>query len=380
MIYFDNSATTKPYDEVLEAFVTVSQKYFANPSSIHSKGGETERLMLQARKMVAALLQTKPNEIIFTSGGTEGNNTAIKGIALKHQERGKHLITSTVEHASSYETFHHLEALGFEVTYLPVNSSGEISLEDLENSIREDTILVSLLHVNNEVGTIQPIADAGKIIKRFPKVFFHVDHVQGVGKVPLSLKEASIDLCTMSGHKFHGLKGTGILYKREGVTLSPLLTGGEQEVNVRAGTENVAGIVSIAKALRMTMDNMVYGVETMEQIQRKLRTELSKMEGVTMNTPEENSAPHILNFSIEGIKPEVLIHSLDEKEIYVSTRSACSSKQTGASRILQEMGLGEKRASTAIRISLSFENTLDEAITVVAEIKNAVERLQKVMG
>ncbi|MDM5339402.1 cysteine desulfurase family protein [Fictibacillus enclensis] len=379
MIYFDNSATTKPYKEVLDAFVTVSQTYFANPSSIHSKGGETERLMLQARKTVAGLLSVKPNEIIFTSGGTEGNNTAIKGIALKHQERGKHLITSEVEHASSYETFHYLESLGFEVTCLPVNRKGEISLEQLENSIREDTILVSLIHVNNEVGTIQPVVDAGKILKKFPKVFFHVDHVQGIGKVPLNLKEAAIDLCTMSGHKFHGLKGTGILYKREGVSLSPLLTGGEQEINVRAGTENVAGIVSIAKALRMSFDKMDAGVETMNCVKEQILEGLSDIQGISINTPADGS-PHIINFSVDGVKPEVLIHTLDQKNIYVSTRSACSSKQAGPSRILMAMGLGQKRANTAIRISLSYENTLEEAEIVLKELKNAVVQLQTVMG
>ncbi|SDM90105.1 cysteine desulfurase [Fictibacillus solisalsi] len=379
MIYFDNSATTKPYKEVLDAFVTVSQTYFANPSSIHSKGGETERLMLQARKTVAGLLGVKPNEIIFTSGGTEGNNTAIKGIALKHQERGKHLITSEVEHASSYETFHYLESLGFEVTCLPVNGKGEISLEQLENSIREDTILVSLIHVNNEVGTIQPVVDAGKILKRFPKVFFHVDHVQGIGKVPLNLKEAAIDLCTMSGHKFHGLKGTGILYKREGVSLSPLLTGGEQEINVRAGTENVAGIVSIAKALRLSYDKMDAGVTVMNSVKERILEGLSDIQGISINSPSEG-APHIINFSVDGVKPEVLIHTLDQKEIYVSTRSACSSKQTGPSRILMAMGLGQKRANTAIRISLSYENTLEEAEIVLKELKNAVVQLQTVMG
>ncbi|RXZ02465.1 cysteine desulfurase family protein [Fictibacillus sp. S7] len=379
MIYFDNSATTKPYKEVLDAFVTVSQTYFANPSSIHSKGGETERLMLQARKTVAGLLSVKPNEIIFTSGGTEGNNTAIKGIALKHQERGKHLITSEVEHASSYETFHYLESLGFEVTCLPVNRKGEISLEQLENSIREDTILVSLIHVNNEVGTIQPVVDAGKILKKFPKVFFHVDHVQGIGKVPLNLKEAAIDLCTMSGHKFHGLKGTGILYKREGVSLSPLLTGGEQEINVRAGTENVAGIVSIAKALRMSFDKMDAGVETMNRVKEQILEGLSDIQGISINTPADGS-PHIINFSVDGVKPEVLIHTLDQKNIYVSTRSACSSKQAGPSRILMAMGLGQKRANTAIRISLSYENTLEEAEIVLKELKNAVVQLQTVMG
>ncbi|EIT85471.1 class V aminotransferase [Fictibacillus macauensis ZFHKF-1] len=379
MIYFDNSATTKPYKDVLDAFVTVSQAYFANPSSIHSKGGESERLLQQARKTVSQLLHVKPQEIIFTSGGTEGNNTAIKGVAMQYATRGKHLITSAVEHASSFETFHALETLGFDVTYLPVDEEGRISVDELKAAIREDTILVSLISVNNETGTIGPIEEVGKLLQEYKKIYFHVDHVQGIGKVPLSFTKAGVDLCTISGHKVHGLKGTGILYKRESVLLSPLLTGGEQEGSVRAGTENVAGIVSLAKALRMTFEYMDAGVRNMEKITSYMRDELEKLPSVVINTPKTQCAPHILNFSVEDVKPEVLIHALDQKEIYVSTRSACASKQTGASRVLLAMGMKEKRASSAIRLSLSYENTMEEAEIVLRELKKAVTELQEIM-
>lgn len=379
MIYLDNSATTKPYKEVLDTFVTVSEKYFANPSSLHSKGGEAEKLLGQARKSIAQLLEVAPSEVVFTSGGTEGNNIAIKGIAFQHQNRGKHLITSSVEHASSHESFQYLESQGFEITYLPVDHDGLISLEDLERSIRPDTILVSLIHVNNETGTIQPIQEIGKFLKEHPKIFFHVDNVQGVGKVDLSLKECGIDLCTISAHKIHGLKGNGILFVKNGVSISSLFTGGEQELKKRAGTENVAGIVAMAKALRLILQESKEKKEHLLEIKQFLIEELGSIDGIDINTPLECSAPHIINFSVKGIKPEVLIHSLDKRDVYVSTRSACSSKQGGASRILLEMGLGENRASTAIRMSTSYGNTLKEAELSLKVLKEELINIKKVM-
>jgi cysteine desulfurase len=379
MIYLDNSATTKPYKEVLDTFVTVSEKYFANPSSLHSKGGEAENLLGTARKSIAELLNVLPSEVVFTSGGTEGNNIAIKGIAYQHQNRGKHLITTGVEHASSYESFQFLETQGFDVTYLPVDEHGRISLEDLKEAIRPETILVSMLHVNNETGTIQPIREIGEILKNHPKVFFHVDNVQGIGKVRLPLKEWGIDLCTISAHKIHGLKGTGVLYVKNGVSLSALFTGGEQEYRKRAGTENVAGIVSMAKALRMILQEMSWKMDQMLSMKIKLIDGLKKMDNVEINTPLEDSAPHIINFSVIGVKPEVLIHSLDKKDIYISTRSACSSKQSGASRILLQMNLGEKRASSALRLSTSYENTIEEIEHVLLVLREEILNLKKVM-
>lgn len=379
MIYLDNSATTKPYKEVLDTFLTVSEKYFANPSSLHSKGGEAENLLTAARKSISALLDVQPSEIIFTSGGTEGNNIAIKGIAFQHQNRGKHLITTAVEHASSYESFQYLETQGFEVTYLPVDEAGVVSIEDLKEALRPETVLVSMLHVNNETGTIQPIEEIGKILKEHKKIFFHVDNVQGIGKVPLQLKEWGIDLCTISAHKIHGLKGTGLLYIKNGVTLSALFTGGEQEYQKRAGTENVAGIAAMTKALRLTLDEMRKKKEKMLEVKQVFTEGLKKIEGVELNTPEKHSAPHIVNFSVEGIKPEVLIHALDKRDIFVSTRSACSSKQGGASRILLEMGLGERRASTAIRISTSYDNTVEEAKNTLNVLEEEIINFKKVM-
>ncbi|MFC7373363.1 cysteine desulfurase family protein [Fictibacillus iocasae] len=379
MIYFDNSATTRPYEEVVQTFASVSRQFFANPSSLHSKGGEAERLLNKARQNIASYLGAEPSEVIFTSGGTEGNNIAIKGTALAHKERGMHLITTMAEHASVYETFHYLETIGYSVTYLPVYPNGQISLEDLEKSITNQTTLVSILHVNNETGVIQPVEDIGKILAAHPKIVYHVDHVQGVGKVPLGLKGANIDLCTISGHKFHGLKGTGALFVRNGITLSPLFTGGEQEGRVRAGTENVAGIVSLAKAMRMTLDEAKEKREMLQEIQAYLMDALSSVEGIKINTPVNGTAPHILNFSVEGIKPEVFIHTLEEKDIFVSTRSACSSKKAGPSRVLLSMGVNESLASSAIRISLSFDNTINEAEMAVNAIKSAVKNLREVM-
>lgn len=379
MIYLDNSATTKPYKEVLDTFLKVSEKYFANPSSLHSKGGEAENLLTAARKSIAALLDVQPSEIVFTSGGTEGNNIAIKGIAYQHQNRGKHLITTAVEHASSFESFQYLETQGFEITYLPVNEAGMISIEDLREAIRPETVLVSMLHVNNETGTIQPIKEIGEILKEHKKIFFHVDNVQGIGKVPLQLKEWGIDLCTISAHKIHGLKGTGLLYVKNGVTLSALFTGGEQEYRKRAGTENVAGIASMAKALRLTLDEMRIKKEKILAVKQVFIEGLKKIEGVELNTPEKHSAPHIVNFSVEGIKPEALIHSLDKRDIFVSTRSACSSKQGGASRILLEMGLGERRASTAIRISTSYDNSVEEAKNTLEVLEEEILNFKKIM-
>lgn len=379
MIYFDNSATTRPYKEVLDSFLTVSRNYYGNPSSLHSFGAQAERLLTQAREAIAKLLQVKTSEIYFTSGGTESNNLAIKGAAFRHRNRGKHIITSSVEHPSVRLAMEQLKQAGFEITYLPVDETGRISAIDVEKAIRKDTTLISIMQVNNEVGTIQPIEEIGEMLKRYPTILFHVDAVQGIGKVPLALHEDRIDFCSFSAHKFHGLKGTGILYLRDGARLTPLFSGGNQEGKLRSGTENVAGAVALAKALRMTLTKSEAGIERMKTIQNLLRTELSKNEAIHINTPVENAAPHILNFSVKGSKSEVFIHSLEEKEIFVSTTSACSSKKKSASSTLLAMGVPETIADSAIRISLSYENTEAEALEVIKAIENTVKRLGRVM-
>ncbi|MDQ0196985.1 cysteine desulfurase family protein [Neobacillus ginsengisoli] len=380
MIYFDNSATTKPYKEVLDAFVTVSSEYFGNPSSLHGLGGQAEKLLFQARAQVAGHLKVKPSEIFFTSGGTESNNLAIKGAAFLHKNKGRHLITTRVEHASVRATMEQLELNGFEITYLPVEKDGRVKVKEVEKAVKQDTILISIMHVNNEVGTIQPIQEIGELLKTNSSILFHVDAVQGIGKVPIHLHESRVDLCSFSGHKFHGLKGSGALFIREGARISPLFTGGNQEWKIRSGTENVAGAVAMAKALRMTFEKNQSGIERMKKVQSILRAGLSSMEGIQIHTPFEHAAPHILNFSVKGMKAEVFIHALEEKGIYVSTTSACSSKKKSPSKTLLAMGVSEDLAGSAIRLSLSFDNTIEEANTVLIAIEEAVQHLRKVMN
>jgi cysteine desulfurase len=378
MIYLDNSATTKPFPEVVDSFVTVATKYFGNPSSLHELGMKAERLLTQAREQIAAALQVKPSEIIFTSGGTEANNFAIKGVAFQYRHRGNHIITTAIEHPSVSETCQQLEQLGFEVTYLPVNENGVVTVEQVKKALRDDTILVSIMHVNNEVGAIQPVEEIGALLSRYPKTIFHVDRVQGISKVPLDMKKANIDLCTMSAHKFHGLRGAGILYVRQGIQLSPLLAGGGQEMQLRSGTENVPAIVAMAKALRMSLEKFDKQIDYLLEVKQAWLNELKEIPFIQINTPLEHSAPHIINFSLDGIKPEVFVHELEKNDIFVSTTSACSSKKKAPSKTLLAMGMGDERAESGIRISLSFENTLEEIPIAIAVMKKAIEKLREV--
>lgn len=379
MIYLDNSATTPPYQEVIESFSKVSSRYYGNPSSLHQFGMEAENLLTRARGQLADLLGVQPKEMVFTSGGTEGNNLAIKGAAFQYQTRGKHIITTSIEHDAVHEPFKQLEQFGFEVTYVPPDQNGFVHAKDIESAIREDTILISVIHVNNEIGSIQPVEEIGSMLRKYPKVLFHVDHVQGVGKVPLNIKGANIHLCTISGHKFHGLKGTGALYIREGLVLSPLLSGGAQEFQLRSGTENVAGAVSLAKALRMTMDQYEINIDRVSGMKEKLMKELAKGEGIKVNTPASQSAPHIVNLTVKGVKAEVLLHSLEEKGIFVSTTSACSSKKKQPSKTLLAMGRSEEEANETIRLSLSYLNVKDDVDYVVQSIFVSIEQLKEVM-
>lgn len=379
MIYFDNSATTKPKKEVLDTFYKVAENYFGNPSSVHHLGLQAENLLSQARNQIATLLKTDEQEIIFTSGGTEGNNFIIKGVAEKYRNRGHHMITTMIEHPSVLNTCIQLENNGFDVTYLPVDETGRVRVEDVKRALRKDTILVSIMHVNNEIGSVQPIAKIGELLKNHPKTLFHVDHVQGVTKVPLDFHESNVDFASISSHKFHGLKGTGAIYIRKGLKLAPLLAGGGQERGFRSGTENLAGIVAMAKALRLGMLDYEAKIDTMMDVRDFLINELQLIEGVKMNTPKQNTAPHIINFSVQGFKAEVLVHELEQHGLYVSTTSACSSRTNEPSRTILAMGLGEERATTSIRISLSFDNTMEEAKQAVAIIKQSIKNLKPVM-
>lgn len=378
MIYFDNSATTKPYPEVLDSFIKVSNEYYGNPSSLHGLGGRSEQLLTQARAQIANILKVDPSEIYFTSGGTESNNLAVKGTAFMHKNRGQHLITTKIEHPSISNAMEQLEQMGFAVTYLPVDQYGVVRVEDVERAIRPDTILLSIMYVNNEIGTIQPINEIGKLLKKFPKVIFHVDAVQAAGKMTIDLKEMGVDLFSVSAHKFHGLKGVGALFIKDGVKLSSLNSGGNQENNIRSGTENVAGAVSMAKALRISNEKIQKDSKSLKEIQKILVQRLSEISGITIHTSQERAVSYILNFSVAWMNAETFIHALELEGIYASTTSACSSKRKTPSKTLLAMGVSEQLAQSAIRVSLSFENNLEETLTFIEVVKKMANQYGKV--
>ncbi|MDQ0339776.1 cysteine desulfurase [Caldalkalibacillus uzonensis] len=381
-VYLDNSATTPVAAEVQQALLEVVANYYGNPSSLHRIGGEAEKLMAKAREVAAHVLGVNPGELLFTSGGTESNNLAIKGVAFQYQSRGKHIITTQIEHAAVYQVCKTLEKdFGFEVTYLPVDKNGVVSVQDVEQALREDTILVSVMHVNNELGSVQPVEKIGRLLKNRPKVLFHVDDVQGVGKVPLDIKQSGIDLLSISGHKIHAPKGTGLLYVREGVRLYPLLHGGGQEQGLRSGTENVPGIVALAKALRLAKENEKVHIEHLLGLKQTLLGGLATIHGVQINTPLDKriSAPHIVNLSCPGVKPEVLVHALGERDIYVSTTSACSSRQQQHSRTLQAIGLPQTRLHSALRVSMSVYNTKEDIDYFLQTLEDILPHYQKIM-
>lgn len=380
MIYLDNSATTKPYPEVLDAYIKASEQYFGNPSSLHKLGARSEELLYKSRLQAAELLGVRESEIVFTSGGTEGNNAAIKGVAFGYQNRGKHMVTTKVEHPASLEAFKQLEHLGFDVTYLDVDHEGRLSLEQLKKAVRPDTVLVSIIHVNNELGTIQPIQAIGDYLKACPKTLFHVDHVQGLVKVPLDFKKCGIDLCTMSGHKIHGPKGTGILYVKEGLKLSPLFAGGGQEMGRRSGTENLPGIVGLVKALRLSTERSKRQLSHVAALKNKIIKAFQEMTDVAVHTPDKGAAPHIINATIKGVRAEVLIHALEEEDIYISTKSACASKAAEVSTVLTACGISDIDARQAIRVSLSLDQTDEEIDVFLSVLTKKVAELRKVMA
>lgn len=361
MIYFDNSATTKVDDSVLETFIQVSQKMNGNPSSLHRLGDLADGLLQQSRKHIASLLQVKDSEIYFTSSGTEGDNWAIKGTAIEKMRYGKHLITTSVEHPAVKESMAQLEQLGFKVTYLPVDETGVVSVSDLRNALRPDTVLVSVMAVNNEVGSIQPIDEIGEVLREYPSIHFHVDAVQAVGKIPLDLSSSSrIDLATFSGHKFHGLKGTGFLYIKHGRKIAPLMSGGGQEKGRRNGTENVAGIAAMSRALRLLFDQQEQKTANQRLVRDYLMDELSKYPKVQLFSTKKG-APHIICFGLQGIRGEVSVHAFEKEDIFISTTSACSSRNKTTSSTLSAMGVPEKTATGAVRVSLTDTNTMEEA-------------------
>ena len=379
-IYLDNSATTKPYQEVVDKMVLALTTQYGNPSSIHKKGIEVEREIKEIRRNIARSLGAKENEIYFTSGGTECNNTIIRSVARLNKKTKNHIISTVIEHPSVLDTLKDLESEGFEVTYLPVDKDGKISIEDLKNAIKKETILVSIMHVNNEIGTIQPIEEIGKYLKSLDeKIYLHVDAVQSYAKIKFRPSRYNIDFMSVSGHKLHGPKGIGFMYVKENNRIKPLLTGGGQEIGIRSGTENVPGIYGIGEAVRILNQDLEGTIDKIRGLRDLLKEEiLANIDNVKINSPEDGVC-HVLNVSFRGVRGEVLLHYLEQKEIYVSTGSACSSKKKG-SHVLNAIGLTPDEIEGAIRFSLSDLNTKEEIMQTVEVLKESVSDLRMIIG
>lgn len=379
-VYLDNSATTKPYREVVAEMVKYMESRYGNPSSLHRMGIDAEKAMKEARKSVAVSLGAKEEEIFFTSGGTEADNMAIFGAAQARKRRGDKIITSRIEHPAVAESCRKLEESGFRVEYIPVGGDGVIDLQALESALDEQTILITVMHVNNEVGSVQPVERIAELKneagKRFgTEIILHVDAVQSYGRLPVSAGTA--DLLSVSGHKIHGPKGVGALYIRKGLTIQPYLIGGGQERGLRSGTENVPAIAGFGIAAELCRRNMDKRIEIMKKVKAYLSEGIrSEITDIRFNSTEQGS-PSILNVSFSGVRGEVLLHTLEQSEIFVSTGSACSSRKKGQSNVLKAMGLSDKEIEGALRFSFSEFNTKDEMDYVLEKLKVAVNQLRK---
>lgn len=361
-VYLDNSATTRCFDEVAELMTKIMCEDYGNPSSLHRKGVQAEQYIRHAKEVIAKNLKVSEKEILFTSGGTESDNLAIRGCAYANCRAGRHLITTRIEHPAILQTMKHLEEEGFRVTYLPVDEKGCIRLEDLQRAITGETILVSIMHTNNEIGSLQPIKEAGALIKKMnPRILFHVDAVQGYGKFRIHPKKMQIDLLSVSGHKIHGPKGIGFLYVDEKVKIKPIVFGGGQQNGLRSGTEAVPAIAGMAKAIEMIYGNLEEEVEKLYRLKEAFVEGVQKLEGVTVNGHcDREGAPHVVSVSVEGVRSEVLLHSLEDKGIYVSAGSACSAHKPQPSATLQAIGLSKELLSSTIRFSFSVFTTGEE--------------------
>ena len=379
MIYFDNSATTKPYPEALTTYTEVATRIWGNPSSLHNLGSQATRILEASRKQIAELIGKKADEIYFTSGGTEGDNWILKGVAFEKAPYGKHIIVSDIEHPAIKESAAWLKTQGFEVDYAPVDARGFVKVEALANLLRPDTTLVSVMAVNNEIGSIQPIHDIAVLLEDRPTVSFHVDAVQALAKVATEVYlPERVDFATFSSHKFHGLRGVGFVYIKEGKKITPLLTGGGQEKEMRSTTENVAGIAATAKALRLAMENQEAFASKTQQMKEVIRKELANYPDVTIFSGEDHFAPHILTFGIKGVRGEVVVHAFEEFDIYISTTSACSSKAGKPAGTLIAMGVDKSIAQTAVRLSLDLENDMSQVEQFLTKFKLIYEQTRKV--
>lgn len=379
MIYFDNSATTKPYPEALATYTEVATRIWGNPSSLHNLGSQATRILEASRKQIAELIGKKAEEIYFTSGGTEGDNWLLKGVAFEKAPYGKHIIVSDIEHPAIKESAAWLKTQGFEVDYAPVDARGFVKVDALASLLRPDTTLVSVMAVNNEIGSIQPIHDIADLLEDRPTVSFHVDAVQALAKVATEVYlPERVDFATFSSHKFHGLRGVGFVYIKEGKKITPLLTGGGQEKEMRSTTENVAGIAATAKALRLSMENQEAFASKTQQMKEVIRKELANYPDVTIFSGEDHFAAHILTFGIKGVRGEVVVHAFEEFDIYISTTSACSSKAGKPAGTLIAMGVDKSIAQTAVRLSLDLENDMSQVEQFLTKFKLIYEQTRKV--
>jgi len=381
-IYLDNSATTRPYQAVIDLTGTILAESFGNPSSMHVKGVEAEKLISKARRQVAAVFECHEKEIYFTSGGTEANNLAIKGAAYRNRRRGTHLVTSTIEHPSVLSCFQFLEQEGFTVSYLEVDRQGLVDQEQLKNAVGSETVLVSIMHVNNEIGSVQPLEELGRIIKNSnPETLFHADTVQSFGRLPLKPDTWQADMVTASAHKIHGPRGAGCLWLKKGALLQPLLHGGGQEYGLRSGTENTAAIAGFGLAAEICSTRLKEKTAELYDLKQAFyRKLLEAGTSFTVNGPKpEESAPHIINLSFPGLKAEMLLHTLEDKEVYVSAGSACHSKHPDPSHVLKAIGTERENLDSALRFSFSGFNTMEEAETAAIVTAEVTAELQKIM-
>lgn len=383
-IYFDNSATTRLRDDVIDIILQSYTEAYGNPSSLHKKGIQAEKRVNTARETIAKAINCIGSEIILTSGGTEANNLAIKGIAHRYKRRGMHLITSKIEHPSVLNAFKFLEQEGFNVSYIDVDNDGVILLEELKKNITSETILVSIMMVNNEVGSIQPIERISKIFEEYGhEIILHVDAVQALGKIPIDVQKMGIDLLTVSGHKLHGPKGSGALFLRNGLNLQPLFDGGGQEHGLRSGTENVPAIVGLGKAVEIALAEIDDFNDNITNLKKLLIDRiLQEISDTYLNGPDVDSCysvPHIANISFKGIKGEILVHAMEEHGVYMSTGSACSSRRAHKSHVLDAMSFDTGRIEGSVRFSFSIFNTEEEVNFCVDKLKEAVEELRTII-
>lgn len=378
-VYLDNSATTRCFNEVAALMTQIMCEDYGNPSSLHRKGVQAEKYVRYAKDVIARNLKVNEKEIFFTSGGTESDNLALRGCAYANCRSGRHLITTQIEHPAILRTMKHLEEEGFRVTYLPVDEKGCIRLEDLERAITGETILVSIMHTNNEVGSLQPVAQAGALIKRMnPKILFHVDAVQGYGKFRIYPKKMKIDLLSVSGHKIHGPKGVGFLYVDEKTKIMPIMFGGGQQNGIRSGTENVPGIAGMAKAIETIYSNLDEEVDELYRIKKAFVEGVRKIDDVVINGhPDETGAPHVVSVSVKGVRSEVLLHALEDKGIYVSAGSACSAHKPQPSATLRAMGISQELLGSTIRFSFSIFTTMEEINYTLQVMYDIIPMLRK---